>query len=96
MSAGHPFSTRRGRRRREARLRLDDRLCVMCRSIGVIAEAVTVDHIVALQDGGEPFDLNNMRSLCLPCHKQRHGAWPKVRVDPETGLPIGGGHWWSE
>lgn len=27
------------------------------------------DHIVAISEGGDPFDLNNLRTLCVPCHK---------------------------
>jgi 5-methylcytosine-specific restriction enzyme A len=55
MSSGHPFSTRRGRRLRQAKLRSVDHLCERCRSLGVLVEAVTVDHVVALEDGGEPY-----------------------------------------
>jgi len=27
-----------------------------------------VDHIVEIQDGGDEFDLDNLRTLCKPCH----------------------------
>jgi hypothetical protein len=30
-----------------------------------------VDHIVPLQDGGAPFDLSNLQSLCRPCHNRK-------------------------
>jgi 5-methylcytosine-specific restriction enzyme A len=94
MTDRHPFSTRRGRRVRQHQLRHQP-LCQMCLSLGVVTAASTVDHVVMLQDGGDPFDPANLRSLCLPCHKQRHGTRPKPDIDPATGLPIAGGHWWS-
>jgi 5-methylcytosine-specific restriction endonuclease McrA len=98
MSAGHPFSTRRGRRLRQAKLRSVDHLCERCRSLGVLVEAMTVDHIVALEDGGEPYPpLEGLTAYCSDCHKHRHGARPKVKIDPATGLPEAGqDHWWSE
>ena len=27
-----------------------------------------MDHIRPLSDGGEPFDLDNLQTLCRPCH----------------------------
>jgi 5-methylcytosine-specific restriction enzyme A len=98
MSSGHPFSTRRGRRLRQAKLRSVDHLCERCRSLGVLVEAVTVDHVVALEDGGEPYPpLEGLTAYCGDCHKRRHGARPKVKIDPKTGLPEpGSGHWWCD
>jgi 5-methylcytosine-specific restriction endonuclease McrA len=61
---------------RAAKLRADP-LCEMCRHEGRVAEAKTVDHIKRIADGGAPFDPDNMRSLCIDHHKQRHGAKPK-------------------
>jgi 5-methylcytosine-specific restriction endonuclease McrA len=93
MSDKHPFSTRRGRALREHSYAVSrGASCVLAE--GRVAEAKTVDHIVRLTDGGTPFDPENLRSLCIDCHKQRHGARPRVRVDARTGLPIGD-HWWN-
>jgi 5-methylcytosine-specific restriction endonuclease McrA len=94
MTQSHPFSTRRGRAVRNCQLRREPR-CQMCLGMGVVTAAETVDHIIALKHGGSAYDPANMRSLCLPCHKKRHGAQPKVRVDPTTGCPLpGSDHWW--
>lgn len=30
-----------------------------------------VDHIVALRDGGEPFDRANLQGLCKKCHSEK-------------------------
>jgi hypothetical protein len=73
MTAAHPFSTRRGCKVRKAQLRREPR-CELCLAKVRPAEAKTVDHVIALKDGGAPYDPDNMRSLCLDCHKRRHGA----------------------
>lgn len=31
----------------------------------------TVDHILAIEDGGDRHDFNNLRSLCLSCHNSK-------------------------
>ncbi|MBF0439373.1 MAG: HNH endonuclease [Magnetococcales bacterium] len=33
--------------------------------------ATVVDHIVPIKDGGQKFDPNNFRSLCVSCHNRR-------------------------
>jgi len=38
-------------------------LCARC---GVIA--TEVHHVLALSEGGAPFDLSNLESLCGSCH----------------------------
>jgi HNH endonuclease len=45
----------------------DGGLCV--RGCGRLAK--DVDHIVPLMDGGAPFDLANLQSLCRPCHNRK-------------------------
>ena len=44
--------------------RRDGWKCVLCGYHG----RIEVDHIVALKDGGAPFDPLNLRSLCRRCH----------------------------
>jgi 5-methylcytosine-specific restriction protein A len=96
MAEHHPFSTRKGRRLREQKMRSVDYLCERCRSLGRVVEAVTVHHVHALEDGGEPFPpIEGLEALCTDHHKQTHGGKGKVSVDPATGLPLGD-HWWSE
>ena len=48
MTAGHPFSTRKGRRLRDAKLRSVNWRCERCRQSGYVVEAKHVHHIVAL------------------------------------------------
>ena len=95
MTDKHPFSTRRGRRLRQAKLDRDP-LCEPCRSAGRITEAETVHHAIPLEQGGPAFPpLDGLVSMCLDHHKQSHGSKPKVHVDANTGFPLGQ-HWWNE
>jgi 5-methylcytosine-specific restriction endonuclease McrA len=34
---------------------------------------VEVDHIVPLSEGGAPYDRENLRGVCRPCHHQGIG-----------------------
>jgi HNH endonuclease len=96
MSAGHPFSTRRGRRLRAAKMRSVDYLCERCRSLGVLVEAVGVHHIVPLHEGGTRFPpLAGLEALCGNHHYERSHGKRRGGVGPATGLPTGG-HWWCE
>jgi 5-methylcytosine-specific restriction protein A len=96
MTIGHPFSSRKGRRLRQAKLRSVDYLCEPCRQQGRLVEAVEVHHVVPLAAGGDPFPpLSGLEALCDDHHKQTHGSKPKVGTDPATGLPVGA-HWWND
>lgn len=54
-----------------------DKICRMCK----ILASKHVDHIVALKDGGAPFDENNAQGLCHSCHSRKtalsDGRWAK-------------------
>jgi 5-methylcytosine-specific restriction endonuclease McrA len=43
-------------------------ICALCDN----RLAVEIDHIVPLTEGGAPYDRENLRGLCRPCHWQRH------------------------
>ncbi len=55
---------------REKVLRRDNYLCVNCMVNGYIVEATDVDHIVSKERGGSD-DINNLQSLCSPCHNEK-------------------------
>lgn len=42
-------------------------VCEMCGR----APSVIVDHIVELNDGGDPFDERNFQALCIACHNKK-------------------------
>lgn len=58
--------TRRWKNLREEVFERDDWTCQVCFHWGKIA-----DHIVAVEDGGEMFDLLNLQTLCQVCHGKK-------------------------
>ena len=46
-------------------------LCAHCRDKGIAKEAQLVDHIVPIEQGGEPLSESNLQSLCIPCHNTK-------------------------
>lgn len=49
----------------------DGGLCQACKARGLVTIAAEVDHVVALDRGGDPLDLGNLQSLCIPCHEAK-------------------------
>lgn len=45
--------------------------CENCEDHGVMKVADVVDHIVELEDGGEPYEWSNLKSLCHSCHNNK-------------------------
>lgn len=48
----------------------DKRICDICGIKCLTKDTWDLDHIVQISEGGHPFDLENLRILCVPCHKQ--------------------------
>ncbi len=44
-------------------------LCEDCLERGEIVPYHTIDHIKAIVDGGDPWDINNLRTQCNQCHR---------------------------
>ena len=66
MSGQHKrLNKRLWARARWAALERDNWRCRGCGKAGVLQ----VDHVKPLQDGGEKYDLRNLRSLCVECHR---------------------------
>jgi 5-methylcytosine-specific restriction protein A len=42
--------------------------CRACRAAGRNVIAYAVDHIVALEEGGDPWSRTNLQPLCRSCH----------------------------
>jgi 5-methylcytosine-specific restriction endonuclease McrA len=57
------YRSNRWKRLRKKVLMRDEFSCLECGR-----PANQVDHIVALRDGGEEFDQDNLQSLCNSCH----------------------------
>ena len=48
----------------------------MCQERGEVVQAVIVDHIVEIKDGGDLLSEDNCQGLCAACHNRKHG-WAK-------------------
>jgi len=66
------YNSRQWKNIRVKALVRDEFMCVMCRANGIDTKAEEVDHILELQDRQDlAFDLDNLQSLCKPCHSKK-------------------------
>lgn len=54
-------------------------ICEHCYAHGMIEPLAVVDHILELEDGGDPYDYNNLQSLCHCCHNKKTASERKRR-----------------
>ena len=47
---------------------------------GIKKKMYYVDHIKTIKDGGPRLSLNNLRSLCKPCHHRKTGKEVRARA----------------
>lgn len=52
--------------------------CAMCSRFEQ-SKNLIVDHIEELKDGGDPYDMNNLQTLCKPCHNSKTSKVKKDR-----------------
>lgn len=67
--------------------------CEMCNTRNkkqCFREAIEVDHIIPLRDGGAPTDRGNLRGLCHECHDV------KTRAEQKAAWMNGNGHPFSK
>jgi len=72
------YGTARWKRLRNSYARMHP-LCAHCEKTGLITPMVIVDHIKELKDGGDPWDPDNLESLCDEHHKKKTGREVKKR-----------------
>ena len=70
------YSTKAWKTTRRNALYRDEGWCVICKE----APAVLVDHIKEIKDGGEPYLLSNLQSLCARCHNKKTAEVAKNRL----------------
>ncbi|WP_082635044.1 HNH endonuclease [Sphingobium baderi] len=103
--ANWPYNTTTWKRLRAAHLSLHPQ-CEGCEAMGRLTLANTVDHRVAISDGGHPFPGHDgLASYCAPCHgaKTARGSEagaikstkPRKGCNPD-GSPLDPAHPWSE
>ncbi len=63
------YSSKAWRKVRKVKLVMDP-LCERCRMKGLIEPAKEVHHRIEVRDGGDPFDVTGLESLCKPCHSR--------------------------
>lgn len=82
---GNSFWNRRDWRAiRRAAFKRDNWTCQKCgtRYWPAFRGKLEGDHIVPVADGGDEFDLDNVRTLCVECHKAVTRAWRRNRANP--------------
>lgn len=102
--AAWPYNTGQWRRLRLAKLS-DEPLCQPCLRLGRVVVANTVDHRLAISQGGDPFpSLDDLESCCAPCHSEKtarsaeHGAIRSNRPlkgSNRDGSPLDPKHPWN-
>lgn len=65
------YSTSRWQKLREYKKHRNP-LCEECLRNNVITPMELVDHIIPIAEGGAPYDLENLQSLCASCHNKKH------------------------
>jgi len=72
--AAWPYNTAAWQKLRRAKLSSQP-LCEVCIRREIVEPADTVDHIVAIEKGGEPFPpLEGLMSMCAACHNIKTNA----------------------
>ena len=61
-------------------------LCHECEKLGMTEPVKDVDHIIEIKDGGDPWDENNLMSLCRYHHIIKTNAVRKSRKEKEQGI----------
>lgn len=54
-------------------------LCAECDRHALVTPGEVVDHVKELKDGGDPWDVDNLQTLCKECHSKKTGEEVKKR-----------------
>ena len=74
-----PLNRRRWERQRRAVFERDDWRCVECGRAG----RLECDHVVPLDRGGAPWDLENLATRCRRCHILKTAGENRRELTPE-------------
>lgn len=64
------YRTQRWIETRKKKLHINP-FCEECQRNGTMVVGKIVDHIVPIKQGGEPYDLDNLQTLCWSCHSRK-------------------------
>ncbi len=81
------YHTPRWRRIRKAHLLMNP-FCVECLNFNNTTLANTVDHIIEIKDGCDPYDMNNLQSLCPRHHNVKTGKEKSKRNRKDKPLTL--------
>ncbi len=81
------YNTRRWRRLRLLILERDRRRCTRCGGSG----RLEVHHVRPVARGGDPFDADNLRTLCRRCHFEAEPVRQSAGVAWRRSLDYGSG-----
>ena len=59
--------------------------CELCERRGIYRPVDVVDHKHEIIDGADPFDPDNLQSLCTECHNRKTGDEAKKRARRKKG-----------
>lgn len=65
---------------------LDFPYCEECHKKDTLTEAVEVDHKTTLESGGDPYDSDNLQSLCKRCHVIKSAEENRVRQLTQSSI----------
>ena len=72
--AARKFYSSTAWRKKSEQHRRDELLCRPCSKQGRVTLATLTDHIVPIEQGGDPWDDDNLQSSCDPCHNAKRQA----------------------
>lgn len=64
------YRTKEWRDIRQKKLKISP-LCEECKKNGTLVIGKIVDHIIPIKQGGEPYNLENLQTLCWSCHSRK-------------------------
>lgn len=86
------YNSKRWQRLRAQKLR-DEPFCEYCPASRRLP-ASEVDHYIAISNGGDPYDYDNLRSVCHSCHSKKTASGERVKGCDKNGLPLDPTHPW--
>lgn len=73
------YQSKKWKKVRRIALERDNHLCQSCLDEGRVTPGNTVDHKVAINNGGHPYMLANLQTLCERCHAKKSQTERKDR-----------------
>lgn len=67
----------------------DQGKCALCPTVSGKGPTWHMDHIIPVVEGGGSCGLENLRTLCVPCHKQETAKLAGRRAEARRGDPTG-------